>query len=145
MLPTIDVHFPNSHIMVHMTFLRILLTNCTGKTGKTINLQRKSFCLFGLIEWHVNQFGVNLSPKVRKSQNRVDCTFIFIFLFSCFSRAFFFFGTWSNRIQTICKIYLTQRWDPNRYYQNCPGNNGNEGVLPTPQISKAGNSLSDRV
>ena len=39
--------------------------------------------------------------------------------------------------------HLTHRWNPNGYNQSEPVSNGNEGVLHTPQISRAEVSESD--
>ena len=46
------------------------------------------------------------------------------------------------------QIYLTHRWDPNKYYHCLPsrtGSNGHEGVLQTSQSSKTGASASNVV
>ena len=51
-----------------------------------------------------------------------------------------------NSILIIFKqINLSYRWDPNNLGQNRLWSNGNEGILPTLQISRTGTSPSDAV
>ena len=73
-----------------------------------------------VINWLIDFNGISTflrSFYVLKLGNHVHCTFIFTFFCVVVLKSFFYIQC--NQIQVIFKkIYLTYRWDPDRYYNS---------------------------
>ena len=115
---------------------RIIKSSTTSTTDRTDKV-------LWLADWfyrHINQSRVILYLEVRESR------LIYVHIYTCFFRAFFFLHTVLSNTNNFKLIYLTHKWNPNRFYHSASvwtWENDNEGVIQTYQIFRSRTSPVD--